>query len=233
LSPEEFAREYEGNFARSGSCYFGDALIAELRARIRAPMETIWNGKLKIYARPASGALYEIGADVAEGLADGDYSAAHVRNTATGEIVAVFHARVSVTEYAEMLVTLAKVYNNAWLCIEANNHGHAVCAWVYHHCRYRRVAREHRQAEGQLGAESMRLGILTTAQSKPAMLAQLEQALRTGSLKVFDAGTVEELAVFYRQPGGTYGAASGRNDDRVIGLMLCACARLRRTVRFA
>jgi len=222
---KDFRREYELQFTRPGESYFDDAVIEDARKRTRAPIDVIWRGRLSIWKRPDPNRRYVIGADVAEGLRDGDYSTAGVLDTVTGEEIAAYHAHAGVTEYAEDLVRLSRLYNSAWLAIEANNHGHAVCAWVYNHCRYRRVFREWRRDEGALNAPSARLGLLTTAQSKPAMLAGLEYALRKGLLTTYDAAAVEEMATYQCLPGGEYGAAPGHHDDRVMRLCLSQQAR--------
>ncbi|MCX7804791.1 MAG: terminase family protein [Planctomycetota bacterium] len=174
---------------------------------------------------------FVIGADAAEGLEDGDRSAAVVLDRRTGEQVAAYHARAGVTEYAEDLVRLARMFDDAWLAIEANNHGHAVCAWVYRHCGYRRVLRDSRSAEGALGAPAGRLGITTTAAGKTAMLAAVEAAIREGRLVIRDGHLADELSAFIRLPGGGCGAGPGSHDDRVIALMLAQEARESRQPR--
>jgi hypothetical protein len=231
LSEREFGREYGREFTRPGTGYFDDALVKKMRALCVAPKQVIWpGGRLKIWETPDPKdkvpQFYVIGADVAEGLEDGDYSAATVLNRRTGRTAATYHAHVGVTDYAENLVKLAKLYGNAWLAIEANNHGHAVCAWVYKHCKYRRVCRESHEGEGQIGGPSRtRLGILTTESSKPAMLAVVEHGLRKGLITVLDLAVVEELAGYLCLPGGGYGAAPGQHDDRVMGLLLAQDGR--------
>lgn len=226
LGERGFAREFQKEFQRPGECYFEDSIIEILRAGCMRPSEVIWQGRLRIYQRPVPGRGYKIGADVAEGLADGDASSAHVIDQLSGVVVAKYKGRIGLTEYAQDLVALGKLYNNAWLAIEANNHGHAVCAWAYQHCRYRRVYRESREEEGQLqGPARYRLGILNTSSTKPMMLAELEDGFRKGAIKVHDAETVEELASFLRLPGGGYGAAPGKHDDDVVSLMLAQNAR--------
>jgi hypothetical protein len=113
------------------------------------------------------------------------------------------------------------MYGNAWMAIEANNHGHAVCNWVYKHMKYRRVYRTSREAEGQIGGPSRsRLGILTTESSKPAMLQAAEYALRKKQLTVCDIAVVEELSTFRALPGGGYGAVRPHYDDRAMGLII-------------
>lgn len=231
LGQRSFDREYGGAFTRPGSAYFDDEIIKKLRAAAVAPKSEQWGGKLKVWETARPGCQYVIGADVAEGVEDGDYSAAQILDRKTGRQVATFHARLGITEYAERLVALAQIYNRAWLAIEANNHGHAVCQWAYRHCRYHRIHRESREGEGRLGTPAMRLGILTTTASKPAMLAAVENGLRTSAIQVYDAGTIEELAAFLSLTGGAYGAPNGQHDDLVMALLLAQAGRGRGSPR--
>jgi len=230
LSPDDFAREHECEFVRSGASYFHTGVITRICKGCIAPLQTLLNGRLKIFVPMKAWAPGENvgGADVAEGLDDGDFSAAAIMHRRSGVVLATYHARVSVTDYAEDLAKIGVLFGKIWWSIEANNHGHAVCMWLYKHLKYRNVYRESREAEGQIGAPShTRLGVLTTAASKPAMLAVAEKGLRTGSIKVLDIGMAEELATFLCLPGGGYGAAPATHDDRVISLLLAQDGRSR------
>lgn len=234
LSRKDFEREHEGIDERPGNCYFDDETVQAVRAGCVEPIEQLWGGRLLIYERPRPGQIYVGGSDVAEGLSEGDFSATALMNKRTGKQVAAYHGHVAVNQYAEDLVRLAKLYNRAWLAIEANNHGHAVCSWAYHHCRYRRLLRENKEGEGQLGAvRQQRLGVLTTAASKPAMLSELEHGLSKGGIQVADKSAAEELSTYLILEGGGYGAAPGAYDDRVIALMLAQYARARRIPKCA
>jgi hypothetical protein len=247
LTPEEFAREYGRQFRRSGKCYFDESLLVGARAKVRAPDDVTWpGGRLRLWKLPGTGGTpvlpwqagapaatsrILIGADCAEGLADGDASAAVAVDDATGQQVAAYHARVGVTEYAEDLHRLARMLGDAWIAVEANNHGHAVASWLWHHLGYRRVFREVRRDEGSLAPPSARLGLLTTVASKPAMLAAYSEAVKVGRFVALDAGLVAEMGSFLCLPGGGYGAAPGRNDDRVMGAALCQAGRGQHTPR--
>ncbi|HEY3321716.1 MAG TPA: hypothetical protein VGP72_14695 [Planctomycetota bacterium] len=232
LGQRDFDREYGGKFSRPGACYFADETITPLRAGVKQPIKILWDGHLLIYEMPNPADTAVIGSDVAEGFEDGDASCAHVLSRRTGRQLAKLYGRIDVTQWAEYLVDLAKMYGNAWIGVEANNHGHAVCMWIYKHLRWKKLYRETREAKGALGAPSERLGILTDVASKPAMLAELSTGLRKGSIAVFDAQTVEELSTYLSLPGGGYGAQPGQHDDCVTGLMIAqncrgrACPRM-------
>lgn len=232
LGPQKFAREYEGVFTVPGNSYFTAELILKLEAYAKdKPFKLAVRDRLRIY-EPFNRALqYVGGADVAEGLADGDYSAAHIV-TRCGRVVAAYHAHVGPRDYAEDLRTVALMYGSPWLAIEANNHGHAVTQWLYYKLRYLKILRDDQRMAGKIvGGQAPRLGILTTGASKPSMLTNLEDDLRNGRLICPDIATVAELQTFVDLGGGTYGASPGTHDDRVMSLALAQCARLRRIPR--
>jgi hypothetical protein len=231
LSPRDFAREHECEFVRPGASFFDDDTVKRVQDGCAPPQQTELRGRLSIWnARPKGRVV--IGADVAEGLDDGDFSAAVALDCETGDVVATYRAHVGVTDYAEDLVALAKMYNSAWLSIEANNHGHAVCMWVYRQLKYKKLFRETREGEGQLASTSTtRLGTLTTASSKPAMLSAVERQLRTGGITLRDRALAGEIASYLCLPGGGYGGAPGTHDDMLMALLLAEHGRSRRVPR--
>ena len=67
--------------------------------------EFIWN-------KPKNN-FYCIGADVAEGLIDGDYSVGIVGSSDDMRVDAMFHGHIDPDLFGEELVKLAKYYNEA------------------------------------------------------------------------------------------------------------------------
>ena len=57
-------------------------------------------GPLSIWSLPQFGTTYAIGADVAEGLARGDFSSAHVIDAKSGLVVAHWHRVLSTLRFA-------------------------------------------------------------------------------------------------------------------------------------
>jgi len=77
-----------------------------------------------------------IGADVGEGLAHGDASAACVLDLKTGEQVAELHGRIPPDRFARVLDALGRYYHRALLGVERNNHGHSTLNTLSHTCQY-------------------------------------------------------------------------------------------------
>jgi hypothetical protein len=89
------------------------------------------DGPFSIWDFPRPECVYVIGADVAEGLAHGDYSSAHIVNASTGEVVAHWHGHIEPDLFGELLAELGWWYNQALVGVESNNHSKGCTAcWI-------------------------------------------------------------------------------------------------------
>lgn len=159
---------------------------------------------LALYALPRPGRRCVLGADVAEGLETGDYSAATLIDAATWEELAHLHGHWEPDVYAGHLATLAAAYG-AQIAVERNNHGHAVLVAL-------KLARTPRVALGLDG----RPGWHTNVQTKPQSIDLLATALRDRVATVRTQATLDELQVYRIGRDGDTGAPAGYHDDRVM-----------------
>lgn len=170
----------------------------------------------RVYTAPKEGGVYAIGADVAEGLADGDWSTAFVLDCRTGEQVASVRCRCPEAEFAERLAWLGKLYNRALLAPEVNNHGHAVVSHLVRVLGYPNLYQ--REDLDARGVRSRKPGWLTSSATKPVLVTELAKALRDRGLRLADPETLAEFAAYEHKSGGGYGApdAAGAHDDLVM-----------------
>lgn len=159
---------------------------------------------ITVYALPDKARRYVIGADVAEGLEHGDYSAAVVIDAETWAEVASLHGHWEPDEYGLLLDALARQYG-AIVGVERNNHGHATLATLKR-LNTPNVARGH----------DSRPGWLTNAQTKPQAIDLLATALRDDLAKVRTQAALDELQIYRVLAGGATGAPEGYNDDYVL-----------------
>jgi len=218
IGPRRWAQEYDCDFVQSGSPVF-DRSILEV-----TPAEPVVSNELgadvQVFQEPAEG-VYVIGADVAEGLAGGDYSAAVVLDRTSARQAAEVRGRWPVEVFAQKLERLARHYNTALVGVERNNHGYAVLVKLregtcgaggypnlYHH--------RDRDASGT----SRRPGWLTNAKTKPLMIDELGEALRKRLVMLHSRVLVEELAAYQYRDDGSTGAPAGMHDDLVTALAI-------------
>lgn len=173
---------------------------------------------LRIWKMPRKGALYIIGADVSEGLDKGDFSCAQVIDVEKLELVASWHGRVDPDVFADELCKLGKLYNNALLVIEANNHGLTTLKVAanagYPYIYMRRVE------DTITGKITEKLGWLTTSKTKPLAIDALNRHIREGTIRIPCSDTLGECLTFVRDNAGRMSADGTAHDDRVMALAI-------------
>jgi hypothetical protein len=186
------------------------------------------NGRLKIWKPPEHGAKYVIGVDVSEGIEpdrgarEADNSCIQiVRRSGANETslvqAACWSGKIDPDALADVVWLLAVYYNNAFVGVEANNHGLTTLTSLkrdYPHLYQREVFGERGRRRTQ------KLGWLTTAATRPLMLDALARAIREQSLDIRDHETLAECMTFVYDKNGRMGAREGSFDDRVIALAI-------------
>jgi hypothetical protein len=212
--PQEYPEDEDTCFLTSGDLYLGRAILLRARgAGVREPVETREDGALKVWQPPEENHYYLIGADVAEGLTNGDYDAASVLDYETGDEVAVLHGKWDTHEFAGLLAALAIEYNYAQIAVEKNNHGHAVLSTLMYEIGYSNLY-EHEDYDAQ-GKKRKVPGWPTTSKTKPIMLSTLKQALKDAPDTFHDSEFFSECFTFVRNEG-KIGAIPGCYDDLVM-----------------
>lgn len=137
--PELFVQEYPINdveaFISSGKLFFNWVVLNKyekvsceepkfkgyLRDVGEGGIEFVpdMSGGLSVWKMPEEKHIYIIGADVAEGIKGGAYSAAFVLDVNTMMQVAEYHKHIDPDDFGDVLITLARFYNNALLAPEA------------------------------------------------------------------------------------------------------------------
>lgn len=171
---------------------------------------------VQIWVPPDPQHRYCIGADVAEGLDHGDYSDAAVLDANTGELVAKWHGHIPPRDFATQLDLLGRYYNFALVGCEANNHGVSTIDQL-RELKYPRLFRKRTIGE-TLKKTTIKWGWHTTRQSKPLMIDGLDQAIREGSVIIYDRHTLGELRTYVRDEKGRLHGSP--HDDRVISLAI-------------
>ncbi len=217
LFPQEYPERLEESFLASAKGYFDAELMNEI-ARTADPPVSVGDLNLPgltIWKQPVMGDRYVIGADCAEGLADGDYSCAVVIHPKTMSVVARFHARIGPREYARALKKIAGLYGNAMIGPERE----ATCGGevITHLCSTYGYSNVYAFAElSKAGKRQKRLGWSTNASTRSRILEDLRDALESGELTTNDTLFAAEAKVFEDDGTGHFEARSGCHDDVVM-----------------
>jgi len=178
------------------------------------------NGYISIWKQPESGFTYSIGADVAEGLIEGDYSAGVVGCNETFDIVAMWHGHIDADMFGTELVKLGKYYNYAYLGVENNNHGLTTLTTIkkaeywnlFFTKSYDKITEK----------MTMKMGWSTTSATKPYMIDKLQEFIREMHLGIYSDLIISECFTYIIEDNGSTNAQVGCHDDTVMatGIML-------------
>jgi len=179
-------------------------------------------GCIAIWEEPDPSHTYSIGADPSGGVGQ-DNGAAYVKDNKTNKFVARLWGDLAPADFARELYKLGKFYNNAWMCVEANNHGHVVLH-VLKEMNYRNLYKRSTIDE-MTNKPTKKVGFLTTNQSKILITEKLKGATKEGKLIILDKDLISEMSTFIQISGKSGGtvkreAAPDAHDDLVIAAAL-------------
>jgi hypothetical protein len=219
LRVQEFAEDAELCFRTTGDCCFDmDSLDQRLR-EVKDPAEVRASGRLHVFLPPQPGREYIVAVDPAGGGSQGDYAAVEVIDRESGAQCAELRQRLRPRELTAAAVELAREYSAspsepALLVVERNNHGYAVIALLEEAVPYERVY-----------ANKGVAGWLTSAVTKPAMIAGLDTLLVEKPELFRSKRLLEECRTFVNRANGSMGAAHGTHDDCVMAFAIAQAVR--------
>jgi hypothetical protein len=206
-------------FRLAGQPVLNAAYLEILLAEAKPPVKTDWDGDLRIWLPPADGEQYVIGADPAQGLAHGHDSAATIRKVRTWEHCGSLLGKLDTETFAGRLVELSKLYNNALISPERNNHGHALIANLVHlGCNriYRHYAVIYRNGDDQLGVP-ISGGQLGT---KTELITDLVSSVNHRLFHTWDSQLINQLFQLQEEPIATAGGdQQGKYDTSELDMV--------------
>ena len=228
LFKQEYPAEAEEAFLTTGRPVFNPEQLQELLKNTRDPEERMaleadeWvnnrRGELTTYRKHDEGERYVIGADVAMGVRDGDYSVAQVLDSKKRQ-VATWRGHVHPDFFSEILYALGEYYNEALIIVENNSHGILTCTRLGKDMAYPNFYTEI-QVDKITDRETVKLGFTTTAKTKPLIIDQLRASMREDELELNDKTTIREMLTYIVTESGAMEAEASCFDDCVMSLAL-------------
>ncbi|MBT9164616.1 MAG: hypothetical protein DDT23_00618 [candidate division WS2 bacterium] len=172
---------------------------------------------LKIYREPSHMERYFLGADVGEGLSDGNFSVAQVINERL-QHCAEYRGRVPPDEFANIIYGLGKYYNTALAGVEKNAHGLTTVTYLKKDYPVSRLWASTAIWTKREEEDQDRFGWDTNERTKPFLINNLRRVLRDGSLEINSPTLFEELSTYVRLTKGKIGADYGCFDDTVMSM---------------
>ena len=224
-SEQQFKVEFECEFLGSV-----DTLISATKLRVMAYEDPfVTKNGLSLYKKREEGHNYVITADVARGVS-GDYSAFLVVDTTTipYQVVAKYRSNdVKPILFPNIIVDVAKNYNQAYVLVEVNDIGGQVADIIQYDLEYENllmVAMRGRAGQ-QLGqgfsGKKTQLGVKMSSAVKSIGCSNLKVLIEDDKLLVPDYDCIAELTTFI-QKGQTFQAEEGCNDDLAMCLVIFA-----------
>jgi len=228
LFNQEYPARPEDAFLNTGRPVFNPEQLTEclddakdVKERLALEADEFVNnrrGELSTYLSHNAGEQYVIGADVAMGVRNGDFSVAQVLDSKKRQ-VATWRGQVHPDYFAEVLFALGNYYNEAFICVENNSHGILTCTRLGKDMAYPNFYTEV-QHDKITDRETVKLGFSTTAKTKPLIIDQLRAAMREGELELNDKTTIREMLTYIVTESGAMEAEASCFDDCVISMAL-------------
>lgn len=214
LAAQEFAEDAESCFLASGECMFEMEMIQERLDTAPPAFLSRDKGRLQVWSPPLETKSYVIGVDTASGSVRGDYACAQVVEKLTGLQCAELHGRFRPAELARRVAALGREFNNALIAVERNNHGYGVLAHLKDNEKYKNLYWQ----EGEPGW-------MTTQTNRSPAIAYLSALVACNPELVRSVGLLREFRSFVRRDDGSYAAAAGAHDDRVMAMAIAQKVR--------
>lgn len=210
---DQFCQEYpayaEECFISTGRPVFNNQFLLEkisevsnvtyTKKDIREIFKVDSKGVLKVFEEPQEKKVYSIGADVAQNVAEGDYSTLFVLDKELTQ-VASFKGKIDPDIFGVLLCEIGKYYNNAILAPEINNHGFAVVSKIKE-LKYPRIYKRERQ-EKIFDERTDLLGWQTNVKTKIKMLDDFVASVRDGTITIKDVELFRELSTLSIEDDG-------------------------------
>lgn len=178
----------------------------------KIPIMTKWTGLLSIYGAPVPGKVYVLGVDVGKGTQRDSsvIQVVQIDNQQSLKQVAFYRSnQIAPHDFAQVCTSVAKYYNNAYMMVENNDIGHAVCDAVWYELEY----------ENLVNLDPKALGIRSTRKSKKMANLILKEYVEKGWLEIVDERTVYELSRYEEIKPGVFAAGRHEHDDAVTSLL--------------
>ena len=210
----QFDQEFGNTFFGTGNTLIEGQTLLDLRAR--EPKRRLEGGDLLVYEDVIEEHQYIMTVDVCQGRGQ-DYSTFSVIKVEKEKFkqVCVFRDNmISPMIFPDIIVRVAKLYNEAIVLIENNDVGQVVCNTVYYDYEYENTFVESSVKRGGVG-------VTMTKRVKRIGCSNLKDLIELGKLKIPDGETISELTTFEIK-GSSYEASQGNHDDLVMNCVMFA-----------
>ena len=226
-SEQQFQQEFECDFIGSAGTLIIPAKLKALT--YEDPIES--SGGLDIYERPQKEHEYLMTVDVSRGMKL-DYSAFLIVDISQypHKIVGKYRNNtIKPMLYPDVIVRVAKQYNNAWVLCEVNDIGDQVASIIFYDMEYENLLMTSmRGRAGQVlghgfSGGKTQLGLKMAKAPKKIGTSNLKQLVESDKVMINDFNLINELTTFIEKRN-SFEAEDGCHDDLVMCLVIYAWA---------
>ena len=207
----QFDQEFGNTFFGTGDTLISASTLMELRSK--NPKSYLEGGNLLIYEKTKPDHEYIMTVDVSKGRGQ-DYSTFNIIDISERPFkqVAVYRCNtISPLLFPTIIYKYAKVYNDAYVVIEANDQGTLVCTGLYLDLEYENMHVE--------SVTKNKMGIEINRRTKRLGCSGIKDLLEENKLEIVDENTIIEISTFVAK-GQSYEASDGNHDDLMMNLVL-------------
>ena len=224
-SEQQFKVEFECEFLGSINTLIAPSILRNMV--YDSPITK--NAGLDIYEKPEKDHNYIITVDVARGLGN-DYSAFIVFDVTQFpyKVIAKYrNNEIKPMLFPNVILDVAKGYNNAYVLVEVNDIGDQVASILQYDLEYENILMASmRGRNGQIvgqgfSGKKTQLGVRTTAAVKKLGCSNLKTLIEDHKLLTCDYEIISELTTF-AQKHNSFEAEEGCNDDLAMCLVIFA-----------
>lgn len=226
--PMKFAEEYGLEFLATGRPVFDQSALLRQRKNILKVGDKVTSANglesfvrvdegWTIYHEPLANRMYVMGVDTSEGVTGGDYSVAVIMDRITGEEVAFYRELIAPDKLGDVLDKMGRKYNNAFMVVEANNHGLTVLT-ILKQKLYPSIYFRPTKFDALASSWSDKMGWKTTVMTRPLLIDDLNQVMREAHITIHSKEILDEMTVFIYDKGNAMVPQQGFHDDCIFAI---------------
>lgn len=234
MTKEQFFQEYPSfsyeSFVTSGQNVFKQSMILDRMNYLPIPLleeeltelpdilQRYINKGLKIFALPRKGIRYYAGVDSASGN-KGDFSTMVIIDQDARQVATFARDDIPIYIYAEIVDTLGRFFNTAYLVVETNNVGTPLLERIKEEYLYPNL---YRQRTFNKGRRRRTYGFTTTSVTKSILIEDFKELFQTSLLEINDKELLEEMQIYQVNSDGSMSNKRGddNHDDLIIATAL-------------
>lgn len=241
LDPLEFAQEVEGKFIGTADGVFDGEILAKLERKIinefppPIKISTCYFEKKKqdqknlfVWEEPIDGIEYIMGVDISEGLGKNhsdpaakkdryDYSTIEIiRLDNVDQVLEYQNDGIQVLDFAKLVDSLARKYNNAWIVCEASALGLSVLNYLNIHLEYSKI---------YCTNEAKKLGLTINKNNRAVIITNAIDIISKEMAKIRSQNLINECRGLVMRYNGRIDHMSGCHDDLFFAIASAFYAR--------